>query len=155
LSFPKLLANPAFRPRIDPETGKEKTFCNFATCNTVESVGGPTDAITRDNGVPNLANAAAQQLPNSSQWHEVSPREAQNLANKGVPVVGVQENPGRHGHELTVAPEVMPGLTMQLYGTPLVSNIGRQIGVVDARTAFPDASRPVHWYAPNIYVPKP
>ena len=48
---------------------------------------------------------------------------------------------------------LMPGLTMQLTGTPLVNNIGRQVGVMPASRAFPDATRPVHYYAPNNYTP--
>jgi hypothetical protein len=117
-------------------------------------VGGPTGAIEDNSGQPNLANTAAQQLPNSCQWHEVSPQEAQDLANQGVPVVVVQANPGRdkHGHEATVAPELMPGLTMQLYGTPSISNVGHSIGVMAASEAF-SSSRPVHYYAPNNYTP--
>ena len=144
-------SNPAYQPQSDPTTGARTTFCNLATCNTVESVGGPIDAITDKNGQPNLANTSAQQLPNSSQWHEVSPQEAQNLANQGVPVVGVQEHSG-HGHEVTVAPELMPGLTMHLYGSPLVNNVGARVGVMAASQAF-STSQPVHYYAPNNYTP--
>jgi hypothetical protein len=145
-------SNPAYQPRIDPSTGKETTFCNMATCSTVESVSGPTGAIEDKSGQPNLANTAAQQLPNSSQWHEVSPQEAQNLANQGVPVVAVQANPAGHGHEATVAPELMPGLTMQLSGTPSISNVGHAVGVMPASEAF-SSSRPVHYYAPNNHTP--
>jgi hypothetical protein len=51
--------------------------------------------------------------------------------------------------------ELMPGLTMQFYGKPSVNNVGARVGVMSAGQAFPDANRPVHYYAPINYRPNP
>jgi hypothetical protein len=83
-------------------------------CSVKMSDGKPVAAPFTFDGNPNLANTDARTLANSSQYHEVSPEEAQKLANQGVPVVAAQENPGGHGHVATVRPELMPGLGQRL-----------------------------------------
>jgi RHS repeat-associated protein len=137
--------NPNFAPTGPPDN---KTFCNLATCAVAKDAGAPLDALTNAHGQPNLANAAATQLATSPSWHEVTPEEAQTLANQGQVVVGVQENPAGHGHEVTVRPELMPGLAQSMGQAPIVNNIGAHVGVVPASQAF-SSSQPVHYYAPN------
>ena len=138
-------SNPNFAPQGPPDN---KTFCNLATCDIVSTVGGPTDPLTDKNGNPNLANTDARTLANSSQYHEVSPQEAQNLANQGVPVVAVQSNPGGHGHVATVRPELMPGLGQSLGQAPSINNIGARRDIGTADQSF-RRDQPVHYYAPN------
>jgi len=135
-------SNPSFQPRGG------KTFCNLATCDIVSNAGGPTGTLTDKNGNPNLANTDARTLAKSSEYHEVTPEEAQKLANQGVPVLAVQENPGRHGHIATVRPELMPGLGQSLGQAPMINNIGarRDIGTADQSFL---RNQPVRYYAPN------
>ncbi len=138
--------NPAFAPQGTPGSPDRRTFCNFATCSIVETVGGPMGALT-SNGQPNLANTNAQTLPNSPDWREVTPEEAQVLANQGVVVVAAQGNPGGHGHVATVRPELMPGVAQHLGQAPLINNIGARREVSPAAAAFA-RTRAVRYYTP-------
>jgi hypothetical protein len=96
-----------------------------------------------------VANEAAKQLANSSEWHEVLPKDVQNLANQGTLVIGVQRNPFGHGHMVTVRPETMPGLAGSLGQAPIVNNIGEDRNVVPAGQAFKNSLAPPRYYAPN------
>jgi hypothetical protein len=96
-----------------------------------------------------VANEAANQLANSSEWHEVLPKDAQNLANQGTLVIGVQPKPYGHGHMITVRPETMPGLAASLGQALIVNNIGEDRNVVPAGQAFNSALGRPRYYAPN------
>jgi len=97
-----------------------------------------------------LANEAAQQLASSSEWHEVLPKDAQNLANQGSLVIGVQPNPYGHGHMVTVLPETMPGLAASMGQAPIVNNIGQYRNVVPASQAFDNRLSPPQFYTPDM-----
>jgi hypothetical protein len=130
-------------------------------------------ALTYPSGEYAVANDAARYLAEdallpSGHWRAVdTPAEAQQLANEGIVVIGVQANRGRdergrqrHGHMVTVRPETIPGLAadyekgLATAGTPkpilpIVNNIGANIRVESAGTAFPDKDRPVRYYTPR------
>jgi RHS repeat-associated protein len=137
-------------PAVQPIPGGS-TFCNIATCKIARATGAPLDPLTDKNGTPNLANTDNKTLPNSSKYHEVTPEEAQQLANTGVTVIAVQGSSGPHGHITTVRPdntyfspyEVRPGGQ-----GPVINNIGRHVEVDRASQAFAK-DRPVRYYAPN------
>jgi len=139
-------SNPRFQPNQPDNPGA--TFCNFATCDISKSAGAPMAALCHGNRYA-LANEAAQQLANSSEWHEILPKDAQNVANQGTLVIGVQSNPYGHGHMVTVRPETMPGLATSLGQAPIVNNIGHDVNVVPAGQAFEKKLAPPRYYAPN------
>ena len=136
--------NPTYQPNQPSNPGA--TFCNFATCDISKAVGAPMKDLYRGNRYA-LANEAAQQLANSSEWHEVLPKDAQNLANQGTLVIGVQ--PNGHGHMATVRPETMPGVAASLGQAPIVNNVGEDVNVVAAARAFKSSLAPPRYYAPN------
>ena len=140
------MANPANQPVGTPGSSDRKTFCNIATCQIVKATGTTTNGLIDANGNPNLANADAKSLANSPAWHPVTPEEAQNLANKGVTVVGVLPEEG-HGHIVTVRPEMIPGDQDVAAHGPLVSNIGAHVGVTNGNNAFGGATPT--YYAPT------
>jgi hypothetical protein len=161
-------SNPAFQPKRDGTT-----FCNRAVCETVKRMKGPMGALTYPSGEYAVANDAARYLAEDSMlpsgsWRAVdTPTEAQQLANQGIVVVGVQANRGRdergrqrHGRMVTVRPEAIPGLAADYERKqaasgvpkailPIVNNIGVAVGVESAETAFPSKDRPVHYYTPR------
>jgi len=138
-------------PTVQPVGPPGPTFCNIATCKIAQATGAPLDPLTDKNGTPNLANTDNRTLPNSSKYHEVTPEEAQSLANQGITVIAVQGSAGPHGHIATVRPdntyfspyEVRPGGE-----GPVINNIGRHVEVDRASQAFAK-DRPVRYYAPN------
>ena len=159
--------NPAFKPRQDGTT-----FCNRATREIVKQMKGPMSALTYPNGEFAVANDAAGYLAEDAyspagQWREVPRDQVQRLANGGIIVVGVQRNSERdaqgrlkHGHMVTVRPEAIPGLTESLEKrmskpgqlkefVPIVSNIGRELRVESAATAFSNKNDPVFYYTPR------
>jgi hypothetical protein len=160
--------NPAFKYSGTPG---DPTFCNIATYDIVKRMGGPVQTLEYDKGKAALANQAAHQLAKDSllpsgRWRGVdTPVEAQNLANQGVVVVGVQqgtrdENGNRkHGHMVTVRPELTPGFAAdnqhQLASsgksaqfTPVVNNIGSSISIEPAANVF-HKSEPILYYTPR------
>jgi RHS repeat-associated protein len=140
------MANPKNQPVGTPGTPDRKTFCNIATCQIVTATGTTTDGLINAHGQPNLANTDAKTLANSPSWHQVTPQEAQNLANQGVTVVGVISETG-HGHIVTVRPELLPGTQDVAAHGPLVNNIGGHVGVTDGNNAFRGATPT--YYAPT------
>ena len=129
-------------------------------------------ALTYPNGEYAVANDAAGYLAEdafspSGQWREVPLDQVQRLANEGIVVVGVQRNSERdeqgrlkHGHMVTVRPESMPGFAASLEErssksenqkkfVPIVNNIGRELRVEPAATAFSNKNDPVFYYTPR------
>lgn len=100
------------------------------------------------NGQYRVANDVAASLPKSPDWRAVSPYEAQRLANEGVVAVGVQRNPGGHGHMVTVRPELQPGSNESIGAPPTVNNVGKRVGVGPDSWAF-EPGQPVNYYVPN------
>ncbi len=139
-------SNPAFQP--NQPNNPDATFCNFATCDISKAVGAPMRDLYHGNRYA-LANEAAGQLPKSTEWHEVLPKDAQNVANQGTLVIGVQPNPNGHGHMVTVRLETMPGLAASLGQVPIVNNIGHDVNVAPASQAFDRKLAPPRYYTPN------
>ncbi len=79
-----------------------------------------------------LANEMNSNLSNSSQYREVTPQEAQRLANEGKVVIAVQ--PAKdHGHIATVRPDNLFYETPPSRGSgPVINNVGRNVGIVRA-----------------------
>lgn len=108
---------------------------------------GPMEALTYPNGEYAVSNDAARYLAedamvSSGRWRAVDDTaEAQQLANKGVVVVGVQRGAldehgqRKHGHMVTVRPEQMPGFAEM---TPFYRRDSRNLAVL-----VPDAWRRV------------
>jgi hypothetical protein len=87
--------NDAYRPQFKQDGTLDKSFCNVATFETVKAVNGsPMEEFKYPGGREySVANLAAGQLAMSKSWQQISPIEAQNLANQGTAVIGVQKNP--------------------------------------------------------------
>jgi len=151
--------NDKYAPIYDRKTGKPlQSSCNIATGETIKAMGGPLDDIMYPPARVNyqLANDASLNLPKSKQWREVQPNEAQDLANQGVAVIGVQPNWQRgpdgkfeHGHMVTVRPEDHPGLAEMQGEAPIVNNVGAERNVVPAARGFARSPWPARYYAPN------
>ena len=127
-------------PNLAPHGGK--TFCNIATCQIAKTMGAPMGALTNPkNGQPALANQIATNLAKSgSGYTQVSPQEAQRLANQGQLVIAVQPHFG-HGHVATVRPGGNGS-------NPLINNIGARVNVVPASKAFLPSPQ-VKYYTPQ------
>lgn len=87
--------NPKYQPKV--VNGKKETYCNVYVHDATTKLGAP---------IPQMrANEMNTWLKNSSNgWKQVSPAEAQKLANQGKPVVGAWSNPNGHGHVVMVRP---------------------------------------------------
>jgi hypothetical protein len=145
-------------PANQPEPNGGRTFCNIATYQTAVAVGAPLGPLSNNNpqarGTPAAtANEIANNLAHSNQYHRVSAEEAQQIANRGGLVIGVQPHPG-HGHVATVRPNNLANEHAPAGGRgPTMNNVGRTVGVLPAQgpagnRAFRNDSQPVY-YAPN------
>ncbi|GBC79237.1 tRNA3(Ser)-specific nuclease WapA [bacterium HR09] len=138
--------------RRDQDTGQ--TYCNQATLAIAQAVGAPTAPLVDAQGRALRANQMAQSLANSNQYRQVSDREAQALANRGVLVIAAWQNPNStaSGHVATVRPQGVPG-DRPVAGSvmlPLINNIGRRNEIRALTQAFPlgPGNPPVLFYAP-------
>ncbi|HET6843357.1 MAG TPA: RHS repeat-associated core domain-containing protein [Candidatus Angelobacter sp.] len=137
-------ANPAFQ-----KDNKGTTHCNQATCYIVKAVGGPLAPLTDKNGNPLKANQQAENLANSKDYKEVTPQEAQKIADAGGLVVVAYDNPGGHGHLTTVRPEGVQGDDPPKGGKgPLLNDIGSKDRVQNQNYAFRKGSE-IHFYTPK------
>jgi|GEM_PF-2814043 len=146
----QVMHNPAYKPRGG------KTFCNMAVNSTLKKIGIPVEkvGIANKEGQPYTANVIAKNLAKSAKdkngyWIEVKPKQAQELANDGIPVVGAQINRG-HGHVVTVSPSEAEYDSKK---GPLLNNIGVENKVTHAKNCF--TTNPVHYYAPRNLVNPP
>lgn len=121
-------------------------------------MGAPLGPLSNDNpqarGTPAAtANEMANNLAHSDQYHPVSGAEAQQLANHGVLVIGVQPHAG-HGHVATVRPDSLNETVHNSGGRgPLMNNVGRTVGIYSSQgpagnRTFLNNPAPVY-YAPN------
>ena len=96
-----------------------------------------------------MAYGMAAQLATSSDYVEVSPAKAQELADEGKLVIGAWANPGGgHGHVVTVRPEGIAGDAPPHGSTlPLVNDIGASDRVAGKNYAFARGDA-VHYYTP-------
>jgi len=140
--------NPKFQPQ--EWTGKDGqthrvTHCNAATCAIAKEMGAPTKPIA---GVD--ANTGAVNLATSKDYFRVTPEVAQSLAMVGRLVIGAWENPGDHGHEVTVRPVGVPGDDPPAHGRgPLLNDIGRYDEVHYQNQSFPSSAN-VQYYTPAV-----
>ena len=156
----KVMSNPIYREGgggpFGNSTGSE-TWCNQATFEIVRN----TSALrlanvlygSGPNGYNTTANMAAENLMNAatgrdSSIMEITPQEAQKLANKGYTVVAAWKNPsGSSGHMATVR----PGNTFDELTGPMLNNIGaaRTTGIrttIESFSASSYANGEVHFY---------
>jgi hypothetical protein len=106
--------------------------------------------LTAKNGAtPLLATQQARNLAKSSEYREVTPEEAQQIANDGGLVIGAYEDPsGGTGHVTTVRPEGVPGDNPPKGGKgPLLNDISARVRVQNQNYAF--GKRTVHYYTPK------
>jgi RHS repeat-associated protein len=135
-------ANPAFGP------SGGVTHCNQALCSIARQAGAPTRDFLDRHGNPLSANAIAQNLIHSADYHEVSPSEAQAIADRGQLAIFAYENAKGHGHVGTVRAAGIPGDPKTGGSGPLLNNIGATIAIERASRVF-RAGRQVRYYAPN------
>ena len=156
----KAMSNPIYREGgggpFGNSTGSE-TWCNQATFEIVRN----TSALrlanalygSDPNGYNTTANMAAENLMNAatgrdSSIMEITPQEAQKLANKGYTVVAAWKNPsGSSGHMATVR----PGNTFDELTGPMLNNIGaaQTTGIrttIESFSASSYANGEVHFY---------
>ncbi len=137
--------------RNDPSLQKEKngtTHCNGATCQIATKTGAPLGPLVDKNGKPVNANQQAQNLANSNQYREVTPAEAQKIADNGGTVIAAYDNSGGHGHTTTVRPDGVPGDNPRPGSGPLLNDIGNSDRVQHASQAFRKSAE-VHYYTPK------
>lgn len=93
--------------------------------------------FTGPGGKPAIANQIADNLAKSKEYREVTPAEAQKLANEGKLVVVAWKNPDphHHGHVATVRPE-KPGGPQHAGTGPLINNVGAKNGIMRASQIF-------------------
>lgn len=102
------------------------------------------DDLLDANCDPLLADDIVADLANSKNWKEVTPEEAQALADEGKLVIVAGP-----GHVATVRPRDVPGDSPPPSSTcPLINNIGRKVGVVGLNYAFKKG------VATKFYTPK-
>jgi hypothetical protein len=135
--------------RNNPDLQREPagtTHCNQATLNVVEAVGAPAGPLTDTRGAL-LANEQAHNLANSSEYTEVTPDRAQQLANDGGLVIAAYDNPQGHGHVATVRPENVSGDDPVGRSGPLLNDIGAN-DRIDRQSAAFRRSAVVRYYTP-------
>jgi hypothetical protein len=124
------------------------THCNQATLDVAEAVGAPTGPLVDSDGNALLANQQARNLANSSEYAEVTPDRAQQVANDGGLVIAAYDNPNGHGHVATVRPESVPGDDPLGRSGPLLNDIGAN-DRIDRQSAAFRRSAVVRYYTPR------
>lgn len=135
------------RAKYQPSQADNQTYCNEATYCTVRDMGGPLGPLGDARGVPYLANRMAQDLAVSPEYTEVTPDEAQTLANQGRLVIGAWFNPAGHGHVVTVRPEGVWGDSPAGNSGPLLNNVGATDRITRQSRAFKSSDK-VFYYTP-------
>jgi len=125
-----------------------QTHCNLATRDIVKALGGPIAPLVDKKGVPLLANDQAANLAASPLYKEVTPQEAQIMANDGKLVIAAYKNPQGHGHVATVRPDAVEGDSPYGQTGPVINDIGANHRVAHRSGVF-SADKEVHYYAPK------
>lgn len=142
--------NPAFA-----YGGPGHSHCNQATCAVAKAMGAPMGPLTDADGNALSANQMAANLAasasNGGPYREVSPAEAQLLADEGKLVIGAWQNPNGPGHVLTVRPQGVAGdLIHPDSRGVLVNDIGTNDRVSGVNWAFQrPALANVRYYTPT------
>jgi hypothetical protein len=135
--------NPHYQPGAGgPFNIPSDAWCNMATYDVAEATGFDlsllTLGISRWDVRANTASAIAGLFEPSTRLKELSPEQAQMMANEGWTVITAWFNPKGHpGHIATVRPSNEP-FDPEL--GPLISNVGREVGEMYAKRAFSRAS---------------
>jgi hypothetical protein len=136
---------------VDVDTGESRTFCNLATCLIASETGAPLDAMVDKKGVPLSANKGPENLATSNNYREVTPVEAQQLANQGITVIVAWRNEGGPGHLATVRPDNTYFAPYELMGGksgPVINQVGAFTGIYRESAVFLPGSD-VKYYAPK------
>jgi RHS repeat-associated protein len=141
------MANGKYAPNT-PTAGT--THCSEAACSIAQRTGMNTTGILSDAKGHNYdANTQINNLANPKNgYHQVTPKEAQALANKGVVVFATQHGT-HHGHIVTVRPEGVPGDHPRGRSGPLLANVGLFNGVAHQSAVFNPAHGVITYYAPT------
>ena len=122
------------KPVVDAQGRVLTTFCNIGLDRVLGLCGIPrmVDAV----GQPLMANAMIDSMrANSDRWTPVSGDVACARASQGLLVVACQQEAG-HGHVCPVYPAAMQMSGSYGKDVPMVSNIGRTVGVMRVSQAF-------------------
>lgn len=101
--------NPRYRR---DQQGKGETYCNIFIWDVTRAMGAEiphwvdqeNNATVLGRGIELDVNGAIQWLQTQESWKKVDPKNAQDLANQGFPVVATWLNPGGIGHIAVVRP---------------------------------------------------
>lgn len=146
-----VLSQPDVQPGYPDANGNTNTtWCNRAAYQVITNTGFDMDEVLSDNPethqpdinwtsantlAQNAATAAAD--PNSGVT-SVTAEQARNLANSGIPVLAVADNPNGHGHAAIVAPST---------GTvTMIGQAGATNGVMTLNSGFGSLAGSVHFY---------
>jgi hypothetical protein len=111
-------------------------------------VGAPTGPLVDQNGNALLANQQARNLANSTEYSEVTPERAQEIANNGGVAIAAYDNPNGHGHVATVRPEDVAEDNALGRSGPLLNDIGAH-DRIDRQSAAFRRSAVVRYYTPQ------
>jgi hypothetical protein len=136
------------RTQFRPSTREGPTYCNAATFCIVRDMGGSLRPLGDAQGQPYAANQMAQNLATSTDYRDVTPEEAQRLANQGNLVIGAWFNPQGHGHVVTVRPDGVTGDEPFGRSGPLLNDIGENDWIARQSGAFKAADK-VFYYTPE------
>ena len=118
-------------PDLAPHDGM--TFCNVALDRVLGLCGIPR--IVTSKGEPMLANDMIDFIENSPDWKKVDGQVACARASQGILVVACQCEV-LHGHVCPVYPSPMGYSASWQKEVPIVSNVGKTVGVMRASQAF-------------------
>ena len=119
------------QPDLAPHDGE--TFCNIALDRVLGLCGIPR--MVGENGAPLMANEMIDFMRESPDYAKINGDAACARASQGILVIACQQEEG-HGHVCPVYPA-----TMEMSGSwgktvPMVSNVGRTVGVMRVSQAF-------------------
>lgn len=141
-------AQDAARKQFGAKPGLGPTYCNDATYAIARQLKAPLGPLGNSMNTPYTANQMAQNLALSTAYKDVTPEQAQQMADQGRLVIGAWHNPGGHGHVVTVRPQGVPGDQPAGNTGPLLNDIGRNDCVARQSGAFEPTDR-VDYYTPS------
>ena len=138
--------DPSLQPKVGAD-GKsiEATFCNIGLVKQAADVGASLAPLVDSKGTPLLANQQAKNLAQSSDYKEISAKEAQRLADNGVIVIAAAGNASGHGHVATVRPQNVAGDSPTGRNGPIINNIGAHNEIRRESAAFPPSMTPKYY----------
>ncbi|HUX66185.1 MAG TPA: hypothetical protein VMV31_01710 [Terriglobales bacterium] len=122
----------------------------LATAAIAHAMGAPLGPLTDAHGRALPANLAAANLAADAgkSYREVSPDQAQILANQGILVIVAWANPAGNGHLATVRPEGIGGDPIHPASRePIINNVGVDVAIEGVNWAFRKGDT-LHYYTP-------